>query len=364
MNEFSQQMNDLLNERPIRLIAIIELMGRASEIRDEADLPGMERVARQSSVFDDVISSPALALLPRWGMAGIGILVRQAFNGPHRLTALSVLGAVANGITPTEADLLMCPDEVKPYLGYEIADDLAEETLKAIRGFILEAVAARETRIALFSSLSSITAMAYAGHNRWFEFYMDLLVDSHLVVNKSMLNSFASLLDALPKREEELQKFLTHHPVLLDPFVTELRAKHQLGDDFITDFVIRRVNNDYVLVEIENSTDRVFTADGNLTSAVTKAISQVRDFQTWVAKNHAYAERKLPGIHRPEGLVVVGRRRDLNALDQTRLAEENFSRRGYMRILTFDDLLAQASSVYSNLLNQPVVLKARDQKVL
>jgi hypothetical protein len=102
---------------------------------------------------------------------------------------------------------------------------------------------------------------------------------------------------------------------------------------------VRRITNEYVLIEIENSTDRLFTQDGSFSSHLMKAIAQVRDFQAWVSDNIAYAQTKLPGIRHPEGLVVIGRRNELSPSMDRRLAEENFSRHGHIRIVTFDDLL-------------------------
>jgi hypothetical protein len=195
-------------------------------------------------------------------------------------------------------------------------------------------------------------------------FLVDMLIDSHMYLNKAILKQFEDLLAAAPTREEELHKFLVEHPVLLDPFVTELRTKHELGDDFITDFVIRRMNNEYVVVEIENSTDKLFNNDGSFTADLMKAIAQVRDFQAWLGDNVAYAQTKLPHIRRPEGLVVIGRRPDLAPIMEKRLSEENFSRRGHIKVVTYDDLLWQAKAVYQNALDRPLVLRAKEQRTL
>jgi hypothetical protein len=70
---------------------------------------------------------------------------------------------------------------------------------------------------------------------------------------------------------------------------------------------------------------------------------------------------KLPGIRHPEGLVVIGRRASLTPLMAQRLSE-NFSRRGHIKVVTYDDLLSQAHSSYRNTIERPVVLRSRDQK--
>jgi hypothetical protein len=126
-----------------------------------------------------------------------------------------------------------------------------------------------------------------------------------------------------------------------------------LGDDFITDYVVRRINNEYLIVEIENSTDQLFNQNGQFSAALTGAVGQVRDFQGWISENIAYARTKLPDIRHPDGLVVIGRRRDLHPEMVRRLEEENFSRRGHIKIVTYDDLLTQASTIYKNMLMRP-----------
>jgi hypothetical protein len=89
------------------------------------------------------------------------------------------------------------------------------------------------------------------------------------------------------------------------------------------------------------------------------AIGQLRDFQAWIADNRAYAESKLPGIRRPEGLVVIGRHSQLSPELEKRLDEENFSRRGHIKVITYDDLLNQARVVYENLLAVPIRFRAK-----
>ncbi len=366
MKELEAAIIKLLDERPIPVERIVLHLAGAAGRAEPDDLAILKRVSRLDEPMGQNLAVPALALIPAWGLSGLDIVIDQAFNGPHRTSAFSVLGVIAQGRCPTPKDVLFLREGQKACFEYLVPEELSAEALRRIRAAMLECVADPMAKSTLLWSIASLGMFPVDtdDHTSWFSFYMDLLIDSHLVINRSMLQEFEALLDAPPEKEEELQKFITAQPVLLDPFVTELRSKHQLGDDFITDYVVRRINNEYVLVEIENSTDRVFTKEGQFTSAVTKALAQVRDFQAWVADNIAYAQKKLPGIRRPEGLVVVGRHKDLTELDLKRLDEENYSRRGYTRIVTYDDLLGQARAVYQNLLNRPVILRAKDQRTI
>ncbi len=355
-----------LGKRPIPVEEIVQHLADAAKRGDPDDLAVIKQVSMLDEPMDQYLAVPALALLPAWGLAGLDIVIGQAINGPHRTSAFSALGVIAQGRWPTPKDILFLPKDQKDCFEYDVSEELTEETLRRIRSVMLESIADPMTKSSLLRSIASLGIFPEDTdkHTSWFGFYMDLLIDSHLVINRSMLEEFEALLDASPEKEEELQKFLTSHPILLDPFVSELHSKHELGSDFITDYVVRRINNEYILVEIENSTNKIFTKQGQITAVVTGALGQVRDFQAWIADNIAYAQRKLPGIRRPEGLVVIGRRKNLTEIDTKRLSEENFSRRGHIRVVTYDDLLDQGRAVHQNLLNRPVILRARDQKII
>lgn len=366
MKELEAVIIKLLDKRPIPVKEIVQQLAGAARRADPEDLAVLEWLSRLDGLMDENLAVPALALLPAWGLGGLDIVIDQAFNGPHRTSAFSVLGVIAQGRWLTPKDVPFLRKDQGTYFEYAVPEELSAEVLRRIRAAMLECIADPMAKSTLLWSIASLGIFPEDTdeYTSWFGFYMDLLIDSHLVVNRSMLQEFEALLDASPEKEEELQKFLTAQPVLLDPFVTELRSKHQLGDDFITDYVVRRINNEYVLVEIENSTDRIFTKEGHFTAAVTKALAQVRDFQAWVADNIAYAQKKLPGIRRPDGLVVVGRGKDLTELDLKRLSEENYSRRGYIKVVTYDDLIEQGRAVHQNLLNRPVILRAKDQRTI
>jgi len=258
------------------------------------------------------------------------------------------------------------PDSWEKLCKYTVDVELTRLALRNVRKVVLDQLTDTYQKSRLLSAIAhqAMFQPDKVGQEERLNFLMDMLIDSQMILNKEILEGFERLLEQSPEREEKLHKFLIGHPVLLDPFVTELRSKHELGDDFITDFVIRRSNDEYVLVEIENSTDRLFNQNGTFSAELNAAIGQVRDFQAWVSENIAYARKKLPDIAHPEGLVVIGRRIGLLPDMQKRLAEENFSRRGHIKIITYDDLLAQAHTVYRNALERPVILRSRDHKAI
>lgn len=359
-------LDELLAQRPIPAEKIVASMATASRLAENGDLAAVVGIASLDDVMDEIIAYPAMALIPAWGAEGIGVLSKMAVEGPHSPAAFSVLLSVALGRVPTSEDVFFLRDNWANLPKYVLGPEMPRLASQALRALVLDHLGDTYSKSKLLRALSwqSFAEPGNATADERFELLMSMLIDSHLLLNRPILDGLKALLDRSPEREQELHSFLVKHPVLLDPFVMELRSKHELGSDFITDFVIRRANNEYVLVEIENSTDKLFNQNGAFSADLMTAVGQVRDFQAWLADNISYAQQKLPGIRHPDGLVVIGRRRDLNPNMEKRLSEENFSRRGHIKIVTYDDLLAQAEAVYRNTIERPVVLQSRDQKTI
>lgn len=357
-------VEDLQWRRPLPLGELTSAIARAARLADPGDLDTVAELARRNAVFDERLAYPALAALPAWGEAGLSLLACHVVEGPHGVGAVSVLTSVALGRAPECDDTPFLREGWAAVPRYAIASTTRDAARRTLRRLMLESRTDSSLQSHLLELIASQHRHAAADPTEKLRFLLDLLLESQLVLNEGMLREFEALLDTGVAREEELHRFLVAHPVLLDPLATELRTKHELGSDFITDFVVRRVNDEYVVVEIERSTDPLFRADGAPSTALAAAMAQVRDFQSWLSDNLAYAQRKLPNLRRPDGLVVIGRRTGLSTMDGRRLEEENFQRRVNMRIVTFDDLLAQAGTIYRNMLYRPPVLWTRDQRVI
>ena len=150
------------------------------------------------------------------------------------------------------------------------------------------------------------------------------------------------------------QQYLTRHPVLLDPLAASVHPKQRLGLEHATDFAVRSHDDQWTLVEIERPHDRLFTKKGDFLARFTHALRQVLDFQTWVDNNVAYAQRHMPAISSPRGLLVIGRSADLSEGEKVRLAALN-ERLYRVRIETFDGLLRRSALMYENLMTLPTL---------
>lgn len=322
-------------------------------------------------IGEDFLEALAMAALPGWGWNGIEKLIEFSFdsnlNLGTRTRALESAICISRGDVPTSRNVSYLKQSWDSYRKYSIQENLTERCLFSLRDRLLRTFDDDYEKSSFLHLLGTkaLTSLAYwAEHRNLIDYLLSLILDNQLILSSTIINKFEVLIDNKPKREEEIQKLFTQHPVLLDPFVNELFSKQQLGSDFITDFVVKRTNNEYILVEIENSTDALFNSNGSFSSNLMEAISQVRDFQAWVSDNLPYAQKKLPGIKHPEGLVVIGRSSNLSEIEKKRLVEENHSRRSHIKIVTYDELLETAKSVHKNIVQKPLVRASKETKCI
>ena len=353
------RITELFERRPIPVDELLAALLEATSYAHESDLPAVLQLTHGSSPFDDHIAMPAISTLPCWGEQGLIALATIVETGHYRDVALQLLLHLAIGQRPSAKAITGVEPSWYHEVCYDVTPKLQSQAGDLIREFILDPRSMK--RAIVIMNIGRMQSSA-RGDAKAVEYFWSLFTDTRLLLNKKTIDEFSTLLASAPDREEELHTFIVQHPIILDPAAVEVRSKHELGDDFITDFVLRRINNEYILVEIEKSTDRLFTRAGRLHSQLTEAVSQVIDFQRWIHDNLAYARSKLPGITRPGGLVIIGRREGLSPDNARVLDEENYSRRGHVRIITYDDLVDSAKAIYNNLKTRPLVYRGKKRE--
>lgn len=281
-----------------------------------------------------------------WKLAACGILLRgpagvdrliDILRRPSRTlatgTIVQILWRAASGLP-----LLSKSDDLVGHLAnFDLPDGTSEAARIALDDLIIDA----QGDAAIFSKLISVVdvdalsggsqATGFAGH------FMRVSSESTIRLTHRILDAFSRMvMEDLP--EEHYQAFLKQHPVLLDPLSAEVLPKHRLGSELVTDFVIRRHDYRYVAVEIEKPQDSIFTLANDFTAAFTHAFGQVIDFQSWIGGNIAYARTRLPHIDNPQGLLIMGRRSDL---DEGQVQKLRWWQANSMtvEVLTFDDLV-------------------------
>lgn len=164
---------------------------------------------------------------------------------------------------------------------------------------------------------------------------------------REMVRQFKALLDLDPS-EEQVQVFLSEHPVMLFPTALSVRPKVKLGSDWVTDFVIRRSESDYELVEIESPSHPLYTKQPNPSKQLTHAVKQVQDWRQWISEFPDYARRDLPGMARPQGRVIIGRRARLTTEAAKALHHHN-QELNHIVIETYYDLIARVEQLIDNI---------------
>jgi hypothetical protein len=179
--------------------------------------------------------------------------------------------------------------------------------------------------------------------------FFDLIMESSIKLTRKLLKEFKSLVES-DEREEVYQQFLEANPVFLDPLAAAVTPKQRLGAEYVTDFVLKRLDNVHIAVEIEKPSDPVFTKAHDFSSEFFHAIGQVVGFQSWCASNVAYAQKLMPGISPPVGgILVIGRRSVLSTTEAEHLLTYSKSQT-LIEIFTYDDLLTRATSIYANII--------------
>lgn len=152
-------------------------------------------------------------------------------------------------------------------------------------------------------------------------------------------------------REEEIQKFIESHPILLHQFpAIEIFFKPPILTSFIADFGIITPQKELILVEIEKTTTRLMKKNGGSSAELNHAIDQVRDW-LYLIDEHRLAVLEEIGIEHNKvsvvrGVVIAGR--DLGC-DVKHLRRLKGADRGRIRFLTYDDLLSALDALIENI---------------
>lgn len=169
-------------------------------------------------------------------------------------------------------------------------------------------------------------------------------------LNNKVLDSYAELISTPDVSEEQVHQYLAKHPNVLEPFYASLWSKVSLGESLQADFLIRLMDDSYVVVEIEKPTDAILNKNGDLSAKTSHAVRQALEYRDWIASNQLYAKQRFENIWRPSSLVVIGMESGLSVKHAERLKQENESRHGIVRIVGFDWLHRRAEAIQANII--------------
>jgi hypothetical protein len=158
---------------------------------------------------------------------------------------------------------------------------------------------------------------------------------------------FLELVEQFGSDEERLHRWLYQRPhwVFLDAVAREVRSKVSFGAK-VSDFVVQRTDNTFLLIELEPAATQIFRSDNNEpTAPFNHACQQVRDWQRYIRDNvHTVrSELGLTDIYEPGGAVVIGRS-SMIADSEARLRWRDLKARD-LNVVTYDELIERVRAL-------------------
>jgi hypothetical protein len=308
----------------------------------ESDYGGM--------TFNWELKAPAASTLVMWGEIGIKALLDGAMRYPSyknmslsaQLLASLAAGtaliplcfvrdhALAEKIERSRSEQSGLAEFCRArlvdlVLSIDSDDDVAHRIAGAISNLTTSEVTAAAAK-ELFAALSA----------RW------------LAVSKPVLDCYEALILEEPDNEPAFQHFLTDHPQLLDPMAVQVWPHPDLFGFRFPDFLVRRADNSYIVIEIERPSKGLVTMGGQLSAEVTHAEQQVTSYRSYLMQRFADARVHFPNFEDPDCLVVTGLESALDVRQKEVLRDANRNRHR-LRIAGFDWLSNRARTVAANI---------------
>lgn len=327
---FAELINRCLTEGGATGLACLRQMA-------ESDYGGM--------TYKFELQSPAASSLILFGEAGLGELAGIALKGLDRRQAkmsMELLASIAagSGTAPLSFVGHAYAAQLDAYLAANPhLSDIAQKHLTEI---VLAYQDDDDVTMNVGSALSNLTTSSKPAARKLFA----AISARWLAISAPVLTAYQALITSDANNEPTFQKFLTDHPQILDPFAVEVWPQPDLYGFKAPDFIIRRADNTYVVLEIECPGKGLITGGKQATSALTHAVSQVTDYDQFLMRKFSELELHFPGWELPELLVVCGLERSLD--DDQRLALRNFNRGSRAKAVGFDWLAERAKAVSHN----------------
>lgn len=330
-----------------------DLHGLLHDCLEDGGIAGLMAALRlYEAVYGDMtyaaeLKAPAASVLIAWREQGLSALVQAVKQNPTHTNltfCVQVLATVAAG-------------GVLPELSFIRDAGLEERVIRAAAAYPSLVDAARDNLAALVMSMPNDDEVAMLGgqlSNLWIpdarrarELFAALSA-RWLAVSTPTLDEYERLMAERPNDESAFQRFLADTPQLLDPIVVQVWPEPDLFGSRQPDFVVRRADNTYMVVEIECPGKLLVTGGGNLSAEVTHAERQATDYRSYPVRHYADAALHFPGFDEPDCLVVVGLERPLDGTQRAVLRDAN-RHRHRLRIVGFDWLADRARTVSANM---------------
>lgn len=354
-----------LIERAIELIQtadlseLSQLLIECIEARNAEGLAATQRLYEEmydDTTFNLLMKSPAAHGLICWGEAGLDALIESAKRTPTTKNislTLKILSGLAAGEIPIYLtvgirdqklvdliegcinDVPVLHDAARLRLNEFIISFPDDDTAAMAVGFSLQT--------ASFQSVEPAKQLFTALAARW------------LVISRPTLDHYKELIRTNPTDEAKFQTFFEQFPQLLDPMAYQVWPKPDLHGAKEPDFVIRRTDNSYLVIEIETPGKQIVTESNQFSALVTQAVTQAMQYRSFLLERFPEARMHFPCFQDPDCLVVIGLEEKLSDEQKRALLLENQHRKG-VRIVGFDWLASRAAAITQNIIRSNITV--------
>ena len=303
------------------------------------------------NTYSLLLKAPAAYCLLAWGQDGVKALVENALKEPttrNRSLAFHLLSVITEGDEPEPIAWWPSDPQLREAISYAVGDwgNLGVVAHSHLNELMLSIEDDVQAVISAGASLARIALHDQSATKN----LANALALRSIAVGPKVIEAYENLLEETPDDETIFQRFFESHSLLLDPRAFQVWGEPDLHGRLKPDFIIRRYDNRYLIVEIETPGKLLVTQQRQLSADATHAISQVLQYQEYLLTHFSEAARTFPDFSRPAGLVIVGRESSLNAEQKAALRSENLSRPD-IRIIGFDALADTSKAVTSNVIH-------------
>jgi hypothetical protein len=302
--------------------------------------------------FNLELKAPAAWELACWGRRGIDQLVEATVKTPTSKNVslcFEILSHFAARDDFTNA-LVFLDEKRRARLQQLVAaqPDLADYARGKLIAFVLS-IPDEDDLMSMVAGAFQKAGWSGAGIGAAKEVFA-ALSSRWLTISEPLLERYEALIISCPDNEPAFQSFFTEYPQMLDPMAAEVWPLPRLHGAEIPDFVVRRFDDSYVVVEIETPTKRLVTTTNQISASVTYAVAQAAEYRRFIERLPS-AQMHFPKIDNVACLVVVGLEKDLVQNQQQAL--RNFNREHYgLQVVGFDWLANRGRAVRENLIKR------------
>jgi hypothetical protein len=306
------------------------------------------------------LKEPAGAALLFWKAQGIEEIVQAAKNFSNlatRTIAFDLLSSAASSSRPLRMNIGAASELWQRIIDAGGTSDAVQD---AARKKLVELILSIEREDDLAASLAQVffrhqistdnvepaKELVRAVASRWFS------------IGEKKLREFQSLIDDHGNDEPKFQSFFESNPQLLDPMAVEVWPEPNLFGSRKPDFVVKRSDGSYLVVEIECPNKNLITKAGHPSADVTHAEHQVTDYRKYLLDHIGNVKNVFSGFSDPDCLVVVGIEKSLSDDEKAVLTSLNDARHR-LKVVGFDWLLERAERVSKNVAEHGVVVSIK-----